>query len=269
MLFHLKNVMTHAAPRGGQPTRVGPARSHQNALIKLLGFVPPPPPAPPFSTKKMAKVMASPMAPELLPDASGAPSPSSARNSHPPLSERRNSWDPSCMRAVSQSAVTTEALSFGLLDDAPSAAAMIGAALPAPFGAAEHFARNPPTGAINPEERQIVPKNTESVNFAGHDASGRYIVYRGMRLPFTLGQLLMVRRLVPCHSPPRNVKFLGNLTGSNAEVRGVLGAAQERASAAGLILSVFSRYDELHLMKPGGLDSNHCAGGGHSLDKGE
>ena len=35
-------------------------------------------------------------------------------------------------------------------------------------------------------------------------------------------------------------------------------AATERAKAAELILSLFTRYDQLHFERLGGLDSNHC-----------
>ena len=40
-------MMTHAAPRGGQPSRVPAARAHAAALEALLGFKPPEPPLPP------------------------------------------------------------------------------------------------------------------------------------------------------------------------------------------------------------------------------
>ena len=47
LLFHLKNLLTHAAPRGGQPSRVAASRVHAGALHYLLGYVPDPPPMPP------------------------------------------------------------------------------------------------------------------------------------------------------------------------------------------------------------------------------
>jgi hypothetical protein len=46
-LFHVKNLMTHAAPRGGQPSRVSAAIKHAGALAVLLGYTPALPPLPP------------------------------------------------------------------------------------------------------------------------------------------------------------------------------------------------------------------------------
>ena len=96
----------------------------------------------------------------------------------------------------------------------------------------------------------------ESSNFVGID--GNFILYRSMKLPFQMGQVLLVRRQRLGNNPARNVKFLGNLQGAPSEWATALSAATERAKAAELILSLFTRYDQLHFERLGGLDSNHC-----------
>ena len=73
-----------------------------------------------------------------------------------------------------------------------------------------------------------------------------------------VGQVLLVRRQVLGSIPARNIKFLGNLQGKPDEWGAAFAAAQARAREAGLFLSVFRRYDELHLSNHGGIDSNHC-----------
>ena len=79
-----------------------------------------------------------------------------------------------------------------------------------------------------------------------------------MKLAFSNAQVLLVRRERLGTNPARNVKFLGNLQGPPSDWQDELAAAQERARQAGLVLVLARRYDELHLTRPGGLDSNHC-----------
>ena len=106
------------------------------------------------------------------------------------------------------------------------------------------------------ERKGPVPRNQESRNFDGH--SGRHINYRGMKLAFSNAQVLLVRRERLGTNPARNVKFLGNLQGPPSDWQSALAAAKERAQQAGLVLVLARQYDELHLTRPGGLDSNHC-----------
>ena len=40
LVFHTKNLMTHAAPRNGQPAKLASSRSHSAAVVALLGYVP-------------------------------------------------------------------------------------------------------------------------------------------------------------------------------------------------------------------------------------
>ena len=61
----------------------------------------------------------------------------------------------------------------------------------------------------------MAARNADSCNFGGHD--GRYIYYRGMKLPFQNGRVLLVRRAILGINPARNVKFLGNLLGDQTE----------------------------------------------------
>ena len=115
----------------------------------------------------------------------------------------------------------------------------------------------PGVGATAPAEKpKMTPRNGESRNFTGED--GRFIYYRGMRLSFMCGQVLLVRRLHLSQNPARNVKFLGNLQGTEGEWGGALHAASERAHAAGLVLLMARQYSDLNVSRPGGLDSNHC-----------
>ena len=174
LVFHLKNVLTHSNPRGGQPVKMPASRSHSSALVRLLGYTPAPP------------------------DTSGA-APGEAK---PPKPKPKP-------------------------------------AVPAASGALK-----------------TTPRNGESRNFLGED--GRFIYYRGMRLSFLCGQVLLVRRKDLSSNPARNVKFLGNLQGTPAEWGGALAAARERAKAAGLVLLLAKQYSELNINLPGGLDSNHC-----------
>ena len=200
LVFHTKNLMTHAAPRNGQPAKLASSRSHSAAVVALLGYVP----------------------------------------STPAASEAGVKQEPSG--------------TYGRLARSAPAAAHASASSSAPPkpGAAERAGR-PPKSESRPAP---VPKNHESRNFGGHDA--RYINYRGMKLAFSNAQVLLVRRERLGTNPARNVKFLGNLQGPPSDWQDALAAAQERARQAGLVLVLARRYDELHLTRPGGLDSNHC-----------
>ena len=189
LVFHTKNLMTHAAPRNGQPAKLASSRSHTAAVVALLGYVPSTPAALEPGVKQEPGAKAYTSASSIAP-----PKPNLAeRTVKPSKSESR----------------------------------------PAP-----------------------VPKNHESRNFGGHDA--RHINYRGMKLAFSNAQVLLVRRERLGTNPARNVKFLGNLQGPPSDWQSELVAAKVRAQQAGLVLVLARQYDELHLTRPGGLDSNHC-----------
>ena len=140
-----------------------------------------------------------------------------------------------------------------LARSAPAAAHASASSSAPPKPSVAERAGRPPKSESRPAP---VPKNHESRNFGGHDA--RHINYRGMKLAFSNAQVLLVRRERLGTNPARNVKFLGNLQGPPSDWQDELAAAQERARQAGLVLVLARRYDELHLTRPGGLDSNHC-----------
>ena len=193
MLFHVKNLMTHAAPRGGQPAKMSSSRTHGAALVELLGYVP----------------TAAPRRP-----AAEEPRPGKSKL-HAPKPR-------------------------------PGQGAGGSGAAPASASAsAQQLVR-----------RTATPRNHESRNFSGQD--GNFIYYRGMRLSFRQGQVLLVRRQQLGSNPARNVKFLGSLLGSPAEWHAALQAAEARAKASALVLTLARQYSDLHLNQPGGLDSNHC-----------
>ena len=183
MIFHMKNLMTHAAPRGGPPAKMASSRTHGSALIELLGHVP------------------------------AAPPRAALEESQPPGTTK--------------------------LQDSEQE---------------EHSA--PATIPAQLARRSVTPRNHESRNFSGQD--GNFIYYRGMRLSFRRGQVLLVRRQRLGSNPAHNVKFLGSLLGTPSEWHAALQGAQERAKASALILVLARQYSDLHLNQPGGLDSNHC-----------
>jgi hypothetical protein len=191
LVFHTKNLMTHAAPRNGQPAKLASSRSHTAALVALLGYVP------------------AALEPGVKREPGAKPAPADAYSSMSSIAPLKPN---SAERTVKPSKSESR---------------------PAP-----------------------VPKNHESRNFGGHDA--RHINYRGMKLAFSNAQVLLVRRERLGTNPARNVKFLGNLQGPPSDWQGELAAAKERAQQAGLVLVLARQYDELHLTRPGGLDSNHC-----------
>lgn len=195
LIFHLKNLLTHSQPRGGQLIKMSASRSHTSALTQLLGYTPE---TPEGSTVNYAVGVT----------ATGAAGPSALQPPKPKAPPR--------------------------------------------------FVPGPDSGASGNAAAVVkaTPRNGESRNFLGED--GKFIYYRGMRLSFMCGQVLLVRRKELSSNPARNVKFLGNLQGTSEEWGGVLEAARERADAAGLILFLAKQYSELNINLPGGLDSNHC-----------
>ena len=221
-LFHLKNLMTHGAPRGGQASKIASARTHSLALAKLLGYEPPPPPLP--KEADVRKRISKKAKKEMEGVGGAADEPGGA-----PLV-----------------AAPGDQQSGALAASAPRAAGSGGNWVSSSSSSGGGVAR-----ALSGGRQKDV-----SSNFLGHD--GKFIHYRGMKLAFQNGQVLMVRREALGANPARNVKFLGNLTGGDDEWGSSLAAARERASAAGLLLSLFTQFDQLHLSESGGLDSNHC-----------
>lgn len=224
LIFHLKNLMTHGSPRGGQPSKVPASKTHSAALRALLGYTPEPPPLPKEgeATEKKAqkakqdvrRTHEDAMVEVDVPTGVGPSETGGESGSIDPLLARR----------------------LEVLADA----------------AGERQVRQPAM-AVLPRDRH---GHQESRNFSGHD--GRFIHYRGMKLPFHCGQVLLLRRKLLSDNPARNVKFLGNLSGTPTDWKGPLEVAQERAAHANLVLLLAFRYDDLHLSQSGGLDSNHC-----------
>lgn len=219
LIFHLKNLSTHASPRGGQPPKVSASRTHINALTKLLGYRPKPAPHLPTSDQPKA--------------------PTDIKEGLPPKDSE--------LDARLEGTLTTRS---------PVVAVSVSGA--ASTGSAEDGSESKKRAP-----QSLTPRHHESSNFAGSD--NRYIFYRGMRLPFLTGHVLLVRRVALSANPARNVKFLGNLSGAPAEWQPALRLAHGRASEAGLVLVHATRYDELHVDRPGGLDSNHCLCASQSL----
>ena len=219
LLFHLKNLMTHSAPRGGQPSKVPSSRTHHAALVGLLGYTPPPAPMPTAEQIKERK--------------------RKSKQSTAAGSEEGAEGNPSDAAAAQEPKLAVRGPERKPPPKVPLPSTLTGGGPSRPS-----------------DDTRQTPRNHESRNFGGHD--GRFIHYRGMRLPFRCGQVLLARRIQLSSNPARNVKFLGNLVGSRSEWEPVLETAQQRAEQSGLVLLLAFRYDELHLSRPGGLDSNHC-----------
>ena len=232
MLFHLKNLMTHSAPRGGQPSRVSASRTHFAALTALLGYTPDPAPMP-TNWKTRAK--------------KGEPKKIKGKQAAGRHSSGALALQDPALCADLDGGGGGGGGGNGADDSVPVAIES---------GVVKSEAGPAPSHQQLSSKREQTPRNAESRNFGGHD--GRCIHYRGMRLPFHNGQVVLVSRKIMSLNPARNVKFLGNLQGSRAEWATAFTEAKVRADAAGLVLSVFAQYDELHLHLPGGIDSNHC-----------
>lgn len=244
LLFHLKNLMTHAAPRGGQPSRVGASRVHATALVGLLGYTPDPPPVPtelPVRRKKKKGKLLS----------KGEPA---ADEGEPAADEGDDKGGDESGEGNEVNAEGDEEEANGV-DDAHVTAEAPSGEPPGTHGNGG-AGRGGRERALSKALLKQTPRNAESRNFGGHE--GRFIHYRSMKLPFHNGQVVLLRRMRLGTNPARNVKFLGNLKGSRAEWQGAFEVARARAEAAGLLLSVFTQYDQLHVSLKGGLDSNHC-----------
>ena len=271
LLFHFKNLMTHAAPRGGQPSRVAGNRQHSISLQALLGYVPNPPPMPttdPTARAPAKKKLEQQQQQQQQQQGGGGEGgggkgtggegegeTSAAVSAE--TSERASAFAAAAAAAAAASAAaaaasaTARAMWSEKNVDLPIAAEPVRTAGPSSLSAGGgHHARRAPREEVGCRNHEA------SRNYHGNQ--GRFIKYRNMKLPFNNGQVLLVRRETLGLNPARNVKFLGNLKGERAEWDGALAAAKERAAAEGLVLSLFRQYDEMHVMKAGGLDSNHC-----------
>ena len=245
-LFHLKNLMTHGAPRGGQMSKNTGSVTHKEALSALLGYRPATPPRPPDGEvkRRMSKKAKS----ELEALQSGREIQGATNqflNANP---EARKNYQKALEATYKQSLTASGAEA---------------AAMDASQFLAEREATKLAVKAARANERSVpgykqsaARHHEMSYNFSGYDAN--FIYYRNMKLPLTKAQVLLVRRVKLGYNPSQNVKFLGNLSGARDEWEAPLEAAQARARSAGLHLSLVTQYDQLHLDFEGGVDSNHC-----------
>ena len=214
LLFHVKNMMTHGAPRGGQASRVLGNRGHHSALVALLGYEPTPPPYPPDLVHRASK----------KPKAGGGAAAGAGGGS----SEDREEYDSEGGGeageggAPSPSKPAKKPHSGARKPPAyhPPSASNVGAAAASERAAAAAEA----SGGREHATFKMTPRNENSSNFVGHEDN--MIKYRGMRIPFHNGRVVLATRCALGTNPARNVKFLGNLKGSRTDWEHALARAK-------------------------------------------